>query len=52
MLLRGGAVAFAWATLALAVGWFDRLSRGYMTGRLRLLGVLLGVAVPAIAVVV
>jgi hypothetical protein len=50
--LRGGAVACAWATIALAVGWFDRLSRGYMTGRLRLLGVLLGVAVPAIAVVV
>lgn len=50
--VRGGAVAFAWAWLAVGVGWFDRLSRGYMTGRLRLLGVLLGVAVPAIAFVV
>jgi hypothetical protein len=46
----GGTVVF-WALLTFAVGWLDRLSRGYMTGRLRLLGLVLGSAVPAVAFV-
>lgn len=46
----GGTVVF-WALLTLAVGWLDRLSRGYMTVRLRLLGLVLGSAVPAVAFV-
>lgn len=44
----GGTVAF-WAVLMLVLGWLDRLSRGYMTGRLRLLGLLLGTGIPAVA---
>lgn len=44
----GGTVVF-WAVLGIALGWLDRLSRGYMTGRLRLLGLVLGAAVPAVA---
>lgn len=44
----GGTVLF-WAALALLLGWVDRLSRGYMTGRLRLVGLLLGSAVPVTA---
>ncbi len=38
--------------LVVALGWIDRLSRGYMTGRLWLAGLLAGVAVPAIAFLV
>ena len=37
-----------WLVLAFGYAWLDRLSRGYMTGRLRLLGVLSGVAVPIV----
>lgn len=44
----GGTVVF-WAVLAVVLGWIDRLSRGYMTGRLRAIGLLLGAAVPGIA---
>lgn len=43
----GITVAF-WAVLGFSLSWLDRLSRGYMTGRLRLLGLLLGSAVPAL----
>lgn len=43
----GGSVA-VWFMLAVLVGWLDRMSRGYMTGRLRLVGVLAGLAVPTI----
>ena len=52
--LRGHALAFLlgtaglWAVLAVAVGWFDRLSRGYMTTRLCALGIAFGVAVPSL----
>lgn len=46
--VAGGTVVY-WALLGLGLGWIDRLSRGYMTGRLRLLGFLLGSAVPAVA---
>lgn len=47
----GGIVA-GWAILALVIGWLDRLSRGYMTGRLRLLGLTCGVAFPVVAFLV
>ena len=46
-LRRFGVTVVGWALLALGVGWFDRLTRGYATGRLRLLGFLLGSALPA-----
>ncbi len=42
----GGTVA-VWFVLSILVGWLDRLSRGYMTTRLRLSGVLAAVVVPA-----
>lgn len=47
----GGTIAF-WGLLTLVLGWLDRLSRGYMSGRLTLLGVGLGTVVPAIAFLV
>lgn len=47
--VRYGGVVAVWVLLGLGIGWLDRLSRGYMTGRLRLLGVLAGTAVPAVA---
>lgn len=40
----GGLVVF-WAVLALVQAWFDRLTRGYMTWRLRLIAAAIG-AVP------
>ncbi|MCR9244057.1 MAG: hypothetical protein NXI31_03435 [bacterium] len=46
--VKYGGIAAGWAVLAFLVGWLDRLSRGYMTGRLRLLGVLCGAAFPAV----
>jgi hypothetical protein len=48
VVLAGGTVGL-WAVLAFAVSWIDRLSRGYMTARLRVLGLLVGVAVPSLA---
>ncbi len=48
-LVTSGATVGFWAVLGLVLSWLDRLSRGYMTGRLRLIGLLLGVAVPALA---
>jgi hypothetical protein len=50
--VKYGSVAAGWVALALLLGWIDRLSRGYMTGRLRLIGLLAGAAMPAIAFVV
>jgi hypothetical protein len=47
-LARAGITMGFWVALGLALAWVDRLSRGYMTGRLRLLGILLATAVPAI----
>lgn len=43
----GGIVGF-WVLLAAVVGWVDRLSRGYMTWRLRVLGLIAGSALPAV----
>jgi hypothetical protein len=41
-----------WAVLAFAWAWFDRLSRGYMTGRLAAIAVAMGVVVPGVAFLV
>ncbi len=41
--------AVGWALLGVLVHWLDRLSRGYMTVRLRLLGALAALAVPPLA---
>lgn len=45
--VKAGGVAAGWVFLALVLGWLDRLSRGYMTGRLRAIGVLGGLLMPA-----
>lgn len=50
--IKYGGVVGSWVLLALVVAWIDRLSRGYMTGRLRVLGLLCGLAVPAVAFLV
>jgi hypothetical protein len=47
--LRYGGIVAGWAVLAVLLGWLDRLSRGYMTVRLRLLGLACGAAFPVIA---
>jgi hypothetical protein len=47
-LMDYGAVAGSWLLLALGLAWLDRLSRGYMTGRLIALGLLSGAAVPVL----
>jgi hypothetical protein len=47
-----GGIAGGWTLLLLGIGWLDRLTRGYMTGRLRLAGLLAGAAVPAVAFLV
>jgi len=44
--LKLGGIAAGWGLMALFLGWLDRLSRGYMTVRLRLIGVLGGVLMP------
>jgi len=38
-----------WGGLAVLMGWLNRLSRGYMSRRLGVIGVSLGVAVPTVA---
>ena len=45
----GGTVGL-WALLALVLAWIDRLTRGYMTGRLYLIGAALGVCGPILLV--
>lgn len=44
-----GGTAGLWAVLALAYGWVDRLTRGYMPWRLRVVCVGMGLAGPGIA---
>ncbi len=44
--VKAGGVAAGWVFLALLLGWLDRLTRGYMTGRLRTIGVLGGLLMP------
>jgi hypothetical protein len=50
--LKAGGVAAGWVVLALLCSWVDRLSRGYMTGRLRAIGLLGGALLPAVLMVV
>jgi hypothetical protein len=50
--IKYGGIAASWVVLAVVLGWVDRLSRGYMTGRLRLVGLLAATAVPAVAFLV
>lgn len=45
----GGGTVGLWAVLAFLVGWFDRLSRGYMTGRLWTCALLVGASAPVLA---
>ena len=47
-LTRAGGTLGLWAFLALGVFWLDRLSRGYMTGRLTLLATAIGAGVPVV----
>jgi hypothetical protein len=47
--MKFGGIAAGWTLLIVSLAWLDRLSRGYMTGRLRLVGLLLGAAMPAAA---
>lgn len=49
LLFKSGGTVVFWASLTLLLGWIDRLSRGYMTWRLRSLGLLLGAGVPVVA---
>ncbi|HEX5053794.1 MAG TPA: hypothetical protein VFZ65_18585 [Planctomycetota bacterium] len=51
-ILKYGGIAAGWVVLAVVLGWLDRLSRGYMTRRLQLLGLAAGVVVPAITFLV
>ena len=47
--VRLGGIVASWTGLLIVLGWIDRLSRGYMTGRLRLVGLLGGAAAPVLA---
>jgi hypothetical protein len=47
--VRLGGIVASWTGLLIVLGWLDRLSRGYMTGRLRLVGLLGGAAAPVLA---
>ena len=49
--LKCGGVAGWWGLLALLTFWFDRLTRGYMTGRLCVLGSGLGLVAPILLVI-
>ena len=50
LIQRGVLVLGVWSSLALILIWLDRLTRGYMTRRLMLLGIGLGTAAPALLV--
>jgi len=49
---RYGGIVGGWTLVWLLVGWFDRLTRGYMTGRLRSIGALLALSFPVLAFLV
>lgn len=51
-LYKFGGIAAGWTLLVVLLGWLDRLSRGYMTGRLQFAALLVAVAVPVIAFLV
>lgn len=46
-----GVIGF-WLVLGLGISWIDRLSRGYMTWRLRCLGAVAGLGLPAVALLI
>ena len=46
--LKAAVVAAGWLTLGVVLAWLDRLSRGYMTGRLFALGVFGAASLPAV----
>lgn len=46
-----GVIGF-WLVLGLGIAWIDRLSRGYMTWRLRCLGAVAGLGLPAVALLI
>ena len=48
-LVTGGGTILFWGLLAVVLGWVDRLSRGYMTKRLVLVGLAMGTLGPAVA---
>ena len=50
VLATAGGTVVLWAVLFLILSWLDRLSRGYMTGRLATIGLLAGSGIPAAAV--
>ena len=50
--VKYGGIAAGWTLLVVVLGWLDRLTRGYMTGRLRAAGLLAAVAVPVVAFLV
>ena len=50
--IKYGGIAASWVLLGVLLGWIDRLSRGYMTGRLRLLGLLAAAAIPTVTFLV
>ncbi|MFO1078702.1 MAG: hypothetical protein U1E73_13340 [Planctomycetota bacterium] len=47
--VRYAGIVGGWAVIGLLVAWFDRLTRGYMGGRLRVLGCGLAVVLPCLA---
>ena len=49
LLLGAGGTVLFWAFLFVVIGWLDRLSRGYMTGRLYTIGFSVGAFVPSLA---
>ena len=46
-----GVIGF-WLVLGVVLGWIDRLSRGYMTWRLRAIGAIAGVSLPAVVLLI
>lgn len=48
LLAKCGGIAVFWGLLAFLSSWFDRLTRGYMTWRLRLIAMALGLTGPAL----
>ena len=48
-LAKCGGTLGLWVLLALVFWWVDRLSRGYMTGRLRLIAIGVGLLLPSVA---
>lgn len=48
LLSKAGGIAVFWGLLAFVCSWLDRLTRGYMTWRLRLITAGLGLSVPTL----